>query len=85
MLPGMVDGHGSQLLQRRQLYAGPMSKLRMLMICRMAKPEEVLIVEDENGNIVRETLKDNDVLVQYKVINWYLSSARFKCLIFISM
>jgi hypothetical protein len=33
----------------------------------MAKPEEVLIVEDENGNIVRETLKDNDVLVQYKV------------------
>ena len=51
MLPGMVDGHGSQLLQRRQLYAGPMSKLRMLMICRMAKPEEVLIVEDENGNI----------------------------------
>jgi hypothetical protein len=38
----------------------------------MAKPEEVLIVEDENGNIVRETLKDNDVLVQYKVINLYL-------------
>ena len=44
-----------------------MSKLRLLMICRMAKPEEVLIVEDENGNIVRETMKDNDVLVQYKV------------------
>ncbi len=33
----------------------------------MAKPEEVLIVEDENGNIVRETMKDNDVLIQYKV------------------
>ncbi|KAF8044402.1 hypothetical protein BT93_A2406 [Corymbia citriodora subsp. variegata] len=68
LLPGMVDGLGSQLLQRRQLYAGPMSKLRMLMICRMAKPEEVLIVEDENGNIVRETMKDNDVLVQYKIM-----------------
>ncbi|XP_061355285.1 protein EXPORTIN 1A isoform X3 [Gastrolobium bilobum] len=68
MLPGMVDGVGSQLLQRRQLYAIPMSKLRMLMICRMAKPEEVLIVEDENGNIVRETMKDNDVLVQYKIM-----------------
>ncbi|KAK6926156.1 Chromosome region maintenance repeat [Dillenia turbinata] len=66
--PGMVDGIGSQLLQRRQLYAGPMSKLRLLMICRMAKPEEVLIVEDENGNIVRETMKDNDVLVQYKIM-----------------
>ncbi|XP_057774096.1 protein EXPORTIN 1A-like [Salvia miltiorrhiza] len=68
MLPAMVDGLGSQLLQRRQLYAGPMSKLRLLMICRMAKPEEVLIVEDENGNIVRETMKDNDVLVQYKIM-----------------
>ena len=42
------------------------------MICRMAKPEEVLIVEDENGNIVRETMKDNDVLVQYKVIDLFL-------------
>ncbi|GAV70516.1 IBN_N domain-containing protein/Xpo1 domain-containing protein/CRM1_C domain-containing protein [Cephalotus follicularis] len=68
LLPGMVDGLGTPLLQRRQLYAGPTSKLRMLMICRMAKPEEVLIVEDENGNIVRETMKDNDVLVQYKIM-----------------
>ncbi|KAK1431645.1 hypothetical protein QVD17_08152 [Tagetes erecta] len=68
LLPGMGDGLGTQLLQRRQLYAGPMSKLRLLMISRMAKPEEVLIVEDENGNIVRETLKDNDVLVQYKIM-----------------
>lgn len=67
LLPGIVDGLGSQVMHRRQLYAGIMSKLRMLMICRMAKPEEVLIVEDENGNIVRETMKDNDVLVQYKV------------------
>ena len=69
LLSGVVDGLGAQLMQRRQLYSGPMSKLRMLMICRMAKPEEVLIVEDENGNIVRETMKDNDVLVQYKVVN----------------
>ncbi|THG02552.1 hypothetical protein TEA_016732 [Camellia sinensis var. sinensis] len=55
------------------LFGGPMSKLRLLMICRMAKPEEVLIIEDENGNIVRETMKDNDVLVQYKVLNLYLA------------
>nr|GMC60863.1 protein EXPORTIN 1A isoform X1 [Ipomoea batatas]GMC68247.1 protein EXPORTIN 1A isoform X1 [Ipomoea batatas] len=68
LLPGMADGLGAQQMQRRQLYAGPMSKLRLLMICRMAKPEEVLIVEDENGNIVRETMKDNDVLVQYKIM-----------------
>lgn len=66
-IPGTDDGTLIAVQQRRQLYAGPLSKLRTLMICRMAKPEEVLIVEDENGNIVRETLKDNDVLVQYKV------------------
>ncbi|KAL1539839.1 Exportin-1 [Salvia divinorum] len=68
MLSGVGEGPASQLMQRRQLYAAPMSKLRQLMICRMAKPEEVLIVEDENGNIVRETMKDNDVLVQYKIM-----------------
>ncbi|GAA0141843.1 transporter [Lithospermum erythrorhizon] len=68
MLPGMADGLGSQLMKRRQLYSGTISKLRLLMISRMAKPEEVLIVEDENGNIVRETMKDNDVLVQYKIM-----------------
>ncbi|CAI5490079.1 unnamed protein product [Closterium sp. Naga37s-1] len=54
--------------QRKQLFAVPLSKLRLLMVSRMAKPEEVLIVEDENGNIVRETMKDNDVLVQYKIM-----------------
>ena len=53
LISGMVDGIGSQLMQLRQLYDGPMSKLKMLMICRMDKIEEVLIVEDENGNIVR--------------------------------
>lgn len=74
LLHGLADGHGSQLMQRRQLYANPMSRLRLLMICRMAKPEEVLIVEDENGNIVRETMKDNDVLVQYKVCFLFFES-----------
>ncbi|GAB2227548.1 hypothetical protein Drorol1_Dr00009371 [Drosera rotundifolia] len=64
-LSGMPDGIGGQ---RRQIYAVTVSKLRLLMISRMAKPEEVLIVEDENGNIVRETMKDNDVLVQYKIM-----------------
>jgi exportin-1 len=65
---GMGDGLGSELSHRKLLYSGPLSKLRLLMISRMAKPEEVLIVEDENGNIVRETMKDNDVLIQYKIM-----------------
>ena len=32
------------------------------MIERMAKPEEVIVVEDENGNIVREAMPDTDVV-----------------------
>ncbi|GAQ89407.1 exportin 1 [Klebsormidium nitens] len=63
-----ANGAGGQTSERKKLYSVPMSKLRLLFISRMAKPEEVLIVEDENGNIVRETMKDNDVLVQYKIM-----------------
>ena len=34
LISGTVDGLGSRLLQqRRRLYSGPMSKLRLLMIC----------------------------------------------------
>jgi len=29
---------------------------------------QVIVVEDDNGNIVRETMKDNDVLAQYKTM-----------------
>ena len=39
------------------------------MIARMAKPEEVIVVEDENGNIVRETMKDTDTLARYKTMH----------------
>eukprot|EP00316_Scyphosphaera_apsteinii_P022949 CAMPEP_0119314430 /NCGR_PEP_ID=MMETSP1333-20130426/32697_1 /TAXON_ID=418940 /ORGANISM="Scyphosphaera apsteinii, Strain RCC1455" /LENGTH=1099 /DNA_ID=CAMNT_0007319535 /DNA_START=148 /DNA_END=3447 /DNA_ORIENTATION=+ len=53
---------------RLQLYAPILSKLRVLMVSRMAKPEEVLIVEDENGEIVRETMKDSDAIMMYKTM-----------------
>jgi exportin-1 len=33
-----------------------------------ARLQEVIVVEDENGNIVRETMKDNDVLMQYRTM-----------------
>ena len=38
------------------------------MIDKMVKPEEVLIVEDENGDIVREHVKESDVLAIYSVM-----------------
>lgn len=53
---------------RLQLYAPILTKLRVLMVTRMAKPEEVLIVEDENGEIVRETMKDSDAITMYKTM-----------------
>ena len=36
------------------------------MISRMAKPEEVLVVENEQGEVVREFLKDTDSINMYK-------------------
>jgi len=53
---------------RRQLYSPVLSKLRSLLVSRMAKPEEVLIVEDENGEIVRETMRDSDAITMYKTM-----------------
>jgi exportin-1 len=37
-------------------------------VCSVAVLQEVIVVEDENGNIVRETMKDNDVLMQYRTM-----------------
>ena len=36
------------------------------MIYRMAKPEEVLVVENEQGEVVREFMKDTDSINMYK-------------------
>lgn len=52
----------------RQLYGVILSRVRLVIISRMAKPEEVLIKEDESGDIVRETTKDTDALAQYKTM-----------------
>eukprot|EP00184_Porphyridium_aerugineum_P001652 CAMPEP_0184694542 /NCGR_PEP_ID=MMETSP0313-20130426/2455_1 /TAXON_ID=2792 /ORGANISM="Porphyridium aerugineum, Strain SAG 1380-2" /LENGTH=1108 /DNA_ID=CAMNT_0027152839 /DNA_START=320 /DNA_END=3643 /DNA_ORIENTATION=+ len=53
---------------RRAFYSPVLSAVRRVMISRMAKPEEVLIVEDENGEIVRETTKDTDAIALYKTM-----------------
>lgn len=41
-------------LPRRRLYAGVLSQLRMLFISRMAKPEEVIVVVNDNNEAIRE-------------------------------
>lgn len=58
--------HGMQMSPRLHLYAPSLAQLRHVMIAKMAKPEEVLIVEDENGQIIREPLKDTDAVTLYK-------------------
>ncbi|XP_029040796.1 exportin-1 emb [Osmia lignaria lignaria] len=51
---------------RRLFYCSVLTKVRYIMISRMAKPEEVLIVENENGEVVREFMKDTDSINLYK-------------------
>lgn len=72
-LPGLsaapaFQGSGEGLQAGLHLYTATLSQLRLLMIARMAKPEEVIVVEDENGNVIRERLKDNDELTRYKMM-----------------
>lgn len=51
---------------RRSLYIDVLNKVRYIMISRMAKPEEVLVVENDNGEVVREFMKDTDSINLYK-------------------
>ena len=50
------------------MYGQIVHRVRKLMIENMAKPEEVIVVVDENGDIVREMAKDTDVIAQYKTM-----------------
>ncbi|KAH7026853.1 CRM1 C terminal-domain-containing protein [Linnemannia elongata] len=48
------------------LYTEILARLRVVMIERMVKPEEVLIVENDEGEIVREVMKESDTITLYK-------------------
>ncbi|KAI4796769.1 hypothetical protein KUCAC02_026766 [Chaenocephalus aceratus] len=56
----------SDVPPRRHLYLPVLSQVRLLMVSRMAKPEEVLIVENDQGEVVREFMKDTDSINLYK-------------------
>ncbi|KFD59005.1 hypothetical protein M514_00168 [Trichuris suis] len=53
---------------RRQLYSPHLSQLRYIIIGRMAKPEEVLVIENDEGEVVREMIKDTDAISLYKTM-----------------
>ncbi|XP_056639839.1 exportin-1 [Diorhabda sublineata] len=50
----------------QDFYKEILNKVRYIMISRMAKPEEVLVVENDNGEVVREFMKDTDSINLYK-------------------
>lgn len=64
-----LAGFQNMANSRRELVAPVMNRVRHVMISKMVKPSEVLIVEDENGEIVRETTKDTEALSQYKTMH----------------
>lgn len=51
---------------RQHKYAQILSKLRLVIIENMVRPEEVLIVENDEGEIVREFVKESDTIQLYK-------------------
>ncbi|TIB03312.1 hypothetical protein E3P96_01932 [Wallemia ichthyophaga] len=61
-----VAGAASGQNLRKNIYSEVLSNLRLVMIERMVKPEEVLIVENDEGEIVREFLKESDTILLYK-------------------
>ena len=61
---------------RKSKYTEVLSNLRTVMIEKMVRPEEVLIVENDEGEIVREFVKESDTIQLYK-------STR-ECLVFLT-
>lgn len=51
---------------RKHIYADILSNLRLVMIEKMVRPEEVLVVESDEGEIVREFVKESDTITLYK-------------------
>ncbi|KDN42106.1 hypothetical protein RSAG8_06964, partial [Rhizoctonia solani AG-8 WAC10335] len=64
LLMGLNLGGGGAGVQA----AGMLLKVPLVMIERMVKPEEVLVVENDEGEVVREFLKESDTIVLYKAM-----------------
>ncbi|KAG0002313.1 Karyopherin transporter [Modicella reniformis] len=64
--PGIIQSVLHPENRIRAYYNIVLPRLRVVMIEHMVKPEEVLIVENEEGEIVREVLKESDTITLYK-------------------
>ena len=65
-LGGFGNRNPNNRVRRSTIYTQVLSALRVVMIEAMVRPEEVLIVENDEGEIVRETLKESDTIILYK-------------------
>ncbi|KAG0367898.1 CRM1 C terminal-domain-containing protein [Gamsiella multidivaricata] len=63
---GMMQSAAGNVALRKNFYTEILARLRVVMIERMVKPEEVLIVENDEGEIVREVMKESDTITLYK-------------------
>ncbi|KAI9276545.1 nuclear export factor CRM1 [Sporodiniella umbellata] len=66
LVEGLFEEASRQNQTRHNVYVHVLTQLRVVMIERMVKPEEVLIVENDEGEIVREFVKESDTIVLYK-------------------
>ncbi|ODV91581.1 hypothetical protein CANCADRAFT_72949 [Tortispora caseinolytica NRRL Y-17796] len=53
---------------RAHIYKDVLSELRLVVIENMARPEEVLIEENDEGEIVRSFFKESDTIALYKTM-----------------
>ncbi|KXS22512.1 hypothetical protein M427DRAFT_130180 [Gonapodya prolifera JEL478] len=63
---GSSNGINPATQPRLSVYSDLLSTLRSVMIERMVKPEEVLVVENDEGEIVREFVRESDTVQLYK-------------------
>jgi exportin-1 len=78
-LSGLANGMGRDAMMpnlRKDKYTSVLTNLRQCMIEKMVRPEEVLIMENDEGEIVREFVKESDTIQLYK-------STR-ECLVFLT-
>merc|ERR1712227_360059 len=64
----LAYNHPQEIPPRRRFYLAVLTEIRKIMIGRMAKPEEVLVVENDNGEVIREQFKDTDSINLYKTM-----------------
>mmetsp|Transcript_11016 Transcript_11016/g.16647 ORF Transcript_11016/g.16647 Transcript_11016/m.16647 type:complete len:1109 (-) Transcript_11016:83-3409(-) len=60
------NSSNSRSSKLNQLYIPVLHTLRHILISKMSKPEEVLVITDEDNNVIRESTKDTEQLALYK-------------------